>query len=181
VTELIGKGPLTSPNGRLSFFDLRDFAESLERHHRSAAIAALREATLNPFVHWNSGFSEPESRGGSSWRWMGRKGTLLLDNPGTAPREVAFEVSLQTTSKAESALRLPSGMTHRLTTGPTPVRVKQRLILPPGQNFVEVSTDAEAPSGRSTDRADERMRVIDPLIAPVDAVALLRARSPSAG
>src|SRR5213078_1980225 len=48
IGEILGQRPITSSDGRLSFFGLRAYRRSLARTHTGALFAALGAATLDP-------------------------------------------------------------------------------------------------------------------------------------
>lgn len=145
LREITGAQPLTSPNGRLSFFDLRPLAASLRYRASPVEIQRLKQSTLHPVgVEWGTGFWPAESGNGRTWRWADRAAVITLNNPVNAPRRVQIKAGLATgySEPAWVTASLPGGQVVRLRVSRTerPLRLSTRLQ--PGRNELRFRTDA---------------------------------------
>jgi hypothetical protein len=135
---LLGAGPIVSSLDNAWFFDLRPYARRLAAALSTSALAALREATLDPLqATCGSGPAE-----------------LELTNPGTRPVDAALSATLQNgvAGGAEIVIGFPGGATERRTIASTrPTLLRRRVVLPPGTSVVTFSTPATATVAQAAD------------------------------
>jgi hypothetical protein len=145
LRQVLASRPLVSPNGRLSFFDLRPFAASLRRKEGSAQIKRLRESTLYPVaIEWATGFSPPESGNGRSWRWADWLAVVILANPSDTPRKVQISGSVATgyPEPAWLTASLPDGEVVRVNVSSMERPFRLATTLQPGRNELRFITNA---------------------------------------
>jgi len=174
VGETTTATALASENGRLSFFDLRGYAARLRARYPSSALAAVRRAALQPVERWGTGFYAPEGTGTSMWRWMASVGTLALKNTGPDHRAVVIEADVRTNGPAQLVVALADGRIVRLRTSSKPTPLRLRLVLPPGESHVQMSTDAAPTPTAPGDPRDLRLQVLNPLVTDAAAAGPLR-------
>lgn len=141
IRPLVGTPLLTSRDGRLEFFDLRPLTRRLARTNSSAALAALRRATLEPLkLAWGQGFGPPRTRAGQSWRQVRQEAELVVTNPSRDERRALLEIVLARHSGATSLTVSFSGASRFRTSVPASEAAFRRVLsLEPGQNVVRVA------------------------------------------
>ena len=171
ASDVTGSRPLLSDDGQFAFFDIRRYASEFRAQHAPSEVAAVRRATLSPVhVTWMTGFGSAQGDGVSTWHWMAKTGTLVLENPDRAPREIVFEATLTTPQPAITSIAQPSGTVERVRTDRRPVRLRVPLKLPAGRTSLALTTDAAAEPGTRA----RQLQIIDPLFAPPVVGGVLR-------
>jgi len=90
----IAATPKRSADGRILFYDLRQYASSLEREERLLSRDAL--AARYPIqVLYERGFYYEERDGQHAWRWSLRDGRMTIVNPIPIPRSASIRLSIQ--------------------------------------------------------------------------------------
>lgn len=169
-TEALGKEPMVSRDGRLAFFDVREFRRSFLADADEATIEGLRRDALTPVqVEWASGFYEIERRGETSWRWAASESVVELENTGSVREvQITFEVATGASEASTLTITTPGAAAEKIAVSSTSVEVTRTFELPRGASKIELSVDAPAaqPPG---ELRDLRMRVIDFRISTVPA------------
>lgn len=163
ISEVLGKPPIVSKNGRLAFFDLREFRRGLLAARPAEDVARLRREALVPVrFAFGSGFYGLEGTGATTWRWGGSEMTIDIDNTGDEVREVDIEFSAATGGPGPATLSvtLPGGETVDRTVGPPPTPVRLRTEVPPGPSRLVLRTDAAA-ARQANDPRDLRLQVLN--------------------
>jgi phosphoglycerol transferase len=162
--------PLASADGRLSFFDLRDYAEDERRRLPPLRIAALRSATLTPArIEWGADVWPQEHDAEQQWRWTRRPSAVLrLTNSDRAAQRVRFSAMLETVgSPARITIRYPDGDSTSVRAGPNGTRISHLLVLPPGSEVLQLRSDAPPVRPPPPDpRSTIGFRIVDPVLAP---------------
>ena len=145
IAEVLGTDPIVSRDGRLSFFDLRDFREGLVARDGEATVDARRRAELDPIgVEVGAGFYDLERYDQTMWRWAQSDSELVLDNTGSSSRPAMLDFRAATRAPTPSNLTIEAPgrppQTIRVTAEPT--RVRLPLELPPGESTVRLHVDA---------------------------------------
>jgi phosphoglycerol transferase len=158
VGELAGERPLASPDGRVSFFDLRPLARRLALATPPPALEALGRAVLTPLrCEWGQGFFAEERSAGSRWRWAERAARLDITNSSSVERLVTLEAALAGQGAGTVEATWPDGSRERLPLG---IRWVRSLRLPPGRNLVEFTNDL--PRAGHGDARDLHLLFVDP-------------------
>jgi hypothetical protein len=160
----LGSGPLLSEDGRLAFFDLRSYADTLRGRHPASELSALRDAVLSPVrAVWTRGFYEAEEGVGEIWRWAAPRAELELVNPSASAREVSIEFTVARPQPAPLSIVLPDGVALAVTATPEGTVVRRALRLQPGRSVVSFATDAPRLAIEGETR-DIRFQVLNPVI-----------------
>ena len=141
LTRLLGVRPLTSRDGRFSFFPLAGHADSLVRGLSPSARTALREESLHPVLEtWGDGFYGREQGPNGPFRWCRGSGEIALMNPSSHPRRVDLAMALSTASPEPSWVRLkgPGGRTA-LRVDASGRAVRRTMVLPPGISRLSIA------------------------------------------
>jgi phosphoglycerol transferase len=146
LARLVGTDPLVSPNARLSFFDLRRYAATLDLRLRPEEIAALGLVTVKPVrAHWGGDFWPVDRTGQQTLRWTKRpEASLELLNPSERVRTVSLRATLATGRPVESSVVVsyPDGGSETLRVSAAGVELTRVLRLRPGRNLLRLSSDA---------------------------------------
>jgi phosphoglycerol transferase len=138
---IVGAPCLVSNDGKLVFFDLRDYEKRL-REKYAASWDAKREEALHPLlVVWGEGCSELEGPPDRVFRWCSSIGELQLTNGAPRPRKVRIEISFATENEANVWIDGPL-LTERLSVSPKPVSISRSITIPPGAHSIHFRSDA---------------------------------------
>ncbi|MEK7832099.1 MAG: hypothetical protein AAB401_13485, partial [Acidobacteriota bacterium] len=95
LAAVFGAPPLANSGARLSFFDLRAFAEQLRAKLTPQEWESKRDEALNPlFTLWRGSFSFLEKNDKGNLRWAGRESELVIVNRSARTKEVTLEMDL---------------------------------------------------------------------------------------
>jgi len=95
LTSAVGSPALTTPDGRVLFYDIRAYAATI-RHAASPESLSRREArALHPVSLEYGGFFGEEHNAIRRWRWCGPEGTLTIRNTLQEPRRILLSATLQ--------------------------------------------------------------------------------------
>jgi phosphoglycerol transferase len=146
IGEILRERPITSSDGRLSFFDLRSYRRSLAHMHTPPQLADLRAATLYP-LRPEAGpgltpLTAPSGAFVSRFQLTGHTGELRIENPATRTRRVTLQLRLSPAVRpAVVRVTTPSG--PAVLRGADPLRIVLRL--PPGSSAIRFAV-ARAPA-----------------------------------
>jgi phosphoglycerol transferase len=162
--------PLVSADGRLSFFDLRDYAADERRRLPPVRIAALRSATLMPArIEWGADVWPQEHDAEQQWRWTrGPSAVLRLTNSDRAAQRVRFSAMIDTVGgPVRVTIRYPDGTSTTVRAGQTGTPISHLLVLPPGSRVLHLESDAPPVRPPPPDpRSTIGFRIVDPVLAP---------------
>lgn len=139
--------PLTSDDGRFSFFALGAHAERLARAHPPGWAQRAREATLRPLrLRIPAPDVKPLDREATEVAVAVPRLEMTIDNPSRLPRRALVTLTLERREAdgATVALTFPDGATRDVVTGPEPTTVRQWVVVPPGSGALVLETDAPA-------------------------------------
>jgi hypothetical protein len=146
LSRRLRQRPLTSPDGRLLFFDLRPFRRWLERQHTRPELSALRVAALHPAtIRWNDGFWPVEHKAQKTWRWSKRRDVYFeVVNPASRSRRMTlrFVLGAGLLQASNAIVFYPDGSSTLVGVTPTGVPVERTFLVPPGRQLVRISSDA---------------------------------------
>lgn len=181
MQTLLEQQPLTSDDGRLALFDLRSSAERLERVVGADVLSAAQDNVLQrSFRHqFGRGFRAPEFTDVNG-RWAsGDSAELTLVNPGTRPVEVELDLRVQSRVGGTHDLRLTGpGLQTDLEIWQAPRELSARLVLPPGDSVVRLSSDAPLEVERTEDRT---FYISEVLVRGPDVQRVVQACAPRPG
>jgi hypothetical protein len=131
----LGVAPLVSQNGRLSFFAMADFNERLKRGYTEdewqREYNRLRYA---PQVEWGNGFWPEEKAGHDRWRWCGKNGTLVINNPANHPKVVSLCFVAKTSLPGAATLNAKSALfNENLAVDAAGIAFAKTIEIPPGR------------------------------------------------
>jgi hypothetical protein len=147
LTQILKAPPVTSPDGRLSFFDLRAYDRELRATHPAAEVRELAEVTVRPLrPEWKATpFFEEVREGLSVSHWTtGQRARLHIVNPSSEERRAALSVTLARPGgrPASAVVRYPGGGRQQVTATPEGAPVQRMLRFRPGLNVIQFSTSA---------------------------------------
>ncbi len=132
LTSAMDSSALASPDGRLLFYDMRNYDASI-RHAESPESLSLRAArTLHPlFVTYGGGFSPEEQSAIQRWRWCAQEGTLKIWNTLNEPRKILLSATLRGVHPEPEALLMQTpGGTETLWPTIKTIDVRRTFTLP---------------------------------------------------
>src|SRR5262245_2084684 len=141
IEKVVGAPHLVSDDGKLVFFDLREFEKQLREKYASAWEAKREEALHPPLVVWGEGFSELEGPPERSFRWCSSIGELQITNGAPRQRKIRIEMSLTTEDEANLWINSPI-LTEDLKTSVKPVSLSRSIAIPPGSHSIHFRSDA---------------------------------------
>jgi len=154
--------PLVSEDGRMSFFDLREYAASLRRAHPPQEIEALRAATLSPVVvEPGPGLARAAPLGSFSpeLELTGPSGQITLVNPSAEERSATLEVALDPGAGGLD-VALPASQVEEVRPG-RPLRAE--LALAPGATAIGLAAaDGVVPLALDVRVTDSALGPFDP-------------------
>lgn len=166
ISRIARVTPFVSADGRLAFFDLRSYAAALGRQLSGPAVAALREAALEPVRPMpRAGFYPREVDATGAWRWAVRRASITLENPSDHSRSIAFSATLETGLAAPDIvhIRFPDGTSERVSVSSKPVSVRHVIRLSPGAGAVAFETTGlPTPPAMGDLRSPLYLRIRDP-------------------
>jgi phosphoglycerol transferase len=139
---LVGPPAIVDAEGRDSFYDLRPFAQRLERSHSPAQLAALRQAVLHPLQFIPTGFLPLLRSESQSVAWADAPNASMgIDNPSKTPRTAVFDAILDRVGGPNASVTVTFPGSPPATVQ-TPSHLHQQLTLPPGVSVIQFSTTA---------------------------------------
>ena len=142
LRALLRTQPLQSNDGRMLFFDLRGYGNSLRAGLSAEELETRRDRALHPLrLAWSKEFAAEETSPSGRWRWCcASSGEIYLINEAKQPRKVVVRLTLAAvTPAAAMLLESPLGPTqpasHSLAAGEHVLH----LTLPPGKYGIRVS------------------------------------------
>ena len=136
LRNLLRVQPLQSADGRLLFFNLTAYGDSLQASQTPQQWEANRERALYPLLFtWGKGFFPEETTDTSHWRWCGEpQGELHITNPGPVPRQASLRLSLAAAFPDRGSVRLDSPLLA--DTRAADPHGPLRLTIPPGKHTI---------------------------------------------
>jgi hypothetical protein len=145
LSRVIGKAPIASNSGRLSFFNLVDYNKRLREQYTESEWLKRQELALHSLIiSWGGGFSDLEMFHEKTWRWCSSQGTLDLYNTTDRERKVVLEMLLSTGYEEFSNLSIRSPLHNedrKINMYPSPFTLT--LTIPPGHTMIEFTSDAK--------------------------------------
>jgi phosphoglycerol transferase len=163
LRRVVGAEGFASGNGRMSFYDLRPFAERVRASGCAVGCPELVDVVLHPSrLELGQGFFPAESGSGHVWSWTKRRAVMRIVQPGSARRDVTLTLALASGESGPffARFRLPDGteQTFTVTNAASPVVLP--LHLAPGEHEVVITTNAET-NPAAADTRDIKLQVLD--------------------
>jgi phosphoglycerol transferase len=153
LANLLQSAPSASPNGRLAFFNLNDYANRLRQKYSSSEWEREKELRLHPLLlDWKGGFSTVESRAEKTWRWCSSEGELHLRNTSQLPRTIKLELSFATGYEELSDLTLSGLVSEQLKVNDKPYFYTKTVTVPPGEAIITFRSAARRVNAPSDTR-----------------------------
>jgi hypothetical protein len=148
LRRVLGAEPTASPDGTLSFFDLRGYQRRLAGL-KEAQVRAVQWATLFPLrMEIGGGFWPPERGLSHVWHWSRRaQAELRLVNPSRMRRAVVITAVVKSAGSAPVPVRIttPDGSTKRIEVNDRGAKLALELVLPPGVTVVGIDASRIRP------------------------------------
>jgi phosphoglycerol transferase len=143
LSTALGILPFISDDGRLAFFDMTNFNQTL-REQYSQNWAEKQDLALHPLLlDWRGGFSGLEVTSGKDWRWCSSNGELILNNTAEHPRTIKLEMLFATGQPHDDNLILSGSLiSERLKINANPRSYTKTLTVPPGNQVIKFACDA---------------------------------------
>lgn len=140
LSTLLSEDPLVSQNGRLYFFDIRDFKQRLEQSP-SPEDRALFKSTMTV---WGGGFSGLEGTPEANWRWSSSSGELILYNMADVSRTVSIKTTCFTGYEEPAELKITSpSFSDRLEVSNAGTPYSRDVTMPPGAYKIKFDCDGK--------------------------------------
>lgn len=153
LASVLQTGPLTSPNGRLAFFNLIDFGNRLRQRISSGEWEREKAIGFHPLLlEWKGGFSEIESRPDKSWRWSSSEGQLHLRNTSQQPRTIKLEMSFATGYEQLDDFTISGLISEQFKVNDKPYFYSKTLTVPPGESIITFRSAAKQVNAPSDTR-----------------------------
>jgi phosphoglycerol transferase len=153
LSNVLQSAPSASPNGRLAFFNLNDYANRLRQKYSSSEWEREKELRLHPLLlDWKGGFSDVESRAEKTWRWCSSEGELHLRNTSQLPRTIKLELSFVTGYEELSDLTLSGLVSEQLKVNDKPYFYTKTVTVPPGEAIITFRSAARRVNAPSDTR-----------------------------
>ena len=133
----------SSENGRLIFYGLHTYRDTLESMYADEELSDMKSSYLIS-VQYSGGFSGLEGTGEGNWRWCDITGTLTVRNPTNEERTIQFSTIAYTGYEEVSSLIIMSEddeSRYRISSAGT--AVEYTFTAHPGENQISFSTDAQ--------------------------------------
>jgi phosphoglycerol transferase len=142
VRPLIGPPAGESGDGRLRWYDLRDFSAEVRADFGDGAFAALGEAVLRSVrTEFQHGLGQIQESADGTFRSMSADAAVLLVNAFEEPQRL--RIAFRPRVSAEANLHVSgSGFDKVYGIGPNPETIEIELSVPPGRSTLRLETDA---------------------------------------
>jgi phosphoglycerol transferase len=144
LSALLQTQPLVSPNGRLVFFNLGDYAKRLREKYPESEWETNRELSFHPLLlDWKGGFSGLENSPGKTWRWCAAEGELHLKNTASLPRTIRLDMSFATGHPELDDFTISGLISEQLKVGSALVPYSKTITVPPGESVITFRSAAK--------------------------------------
>ena len=166
-----GQIPFNSPDGTISYFNLRPVERQEAARYTPAEIRFLGGELVRPFtLDWGAGFQGLEQNATASWHWLGAHGTLTVHNPQSAPANIGLRARAYRaigTAPATVSVVTPAACRRKFSVAAIGSPVEFVCRIPPGDTNLEfVTSGPEVPVDASQPRPDLHIRLEDAKLIP---------------
>ncbi len=143
-SKILQAQPLSSPNGRLLFYNLSDYAKSLRAKYSESEWEVRKELSFHPvLLDWGQGFFKLESRPGKTWRWASNDGELHIRNTSRLPRTIKIETAFATGHPELNDFFISGSISDQLKVSEIPVPYSRTITVPPGESVIHFRSTAK--------------------------------------
>jgi hypothetical protein len=143
-SKLLQAKPLNSPNGRLFFFSIIDYARSLRQKYSDSEWEIRKELSFHPILlDWMGGFSELEHGPVKTWRWCSAEGDLHIKNTSRLPRTITLDMAFATGHPELDDFFISGFISEQLKVNNTPVPYSKTITVPPGEVVIHFRSTAK--------------------------------------
>jgi hypothetical protein len=143
LSNILQTQPLTSPNGRLLFYNLADYGRSLREKYSDSEWETKKELAFHPvLLDWKGGFSDLETGPEKTWRWCSSEGELRIKNTSRLPRTVKLEMAFATGYPEFADFVISGAISEQLKVNNAPVPYSKTLTVPPGESIIHFRSAA---------------------------------------
>jgi hypothetical protein len=143
LSNILQTQPLTSPNGRLLFYNLADYGRSLREKYSDSEWETKKELAFHPILlDWKGGFSDLETGPEKTWRWCSSEGELRIKNTSRLPRTVKLEMAFATGYPEFADFVISGAISEQLKVNNAPVPYSKTLTVPPGESIIHFRSAA---------------------------------------
>ncbi len=145
LTALLQQDPIARSDGRISFFDIRDYASRFRSQYREQEWASFQERARNPlYVQWVGGCSGMEGSIRENWRWCGEKAAIQIDNTSNKSKVIVLTTSFSTGYAEPSKAEIQGpGFHESITIDSAGTDFKKAITVPPGRHKVRFTSTAQ--------------------------------------
>jgi len=144
LSRALQSTPLSSPNGRLLFFNLVNYGRSLREKYSDSEWAVKKELSFHPILlNWSGGFSDPEHRPNKTWRWCSNEGELRIDNTSELPRTIKLDMAFATGYPELDDFSISGLITEKLRVNNNPSAYSKTVTVPPGESVIRFRSAAK--------------------------------------
>lgn len=146
LRRLLGSESLRSRDGRLLFFDLREYGKSLSQRYRHEEWDWRRDTAGSPLAFtWREGFGLEGDAAGERSRWcFSPRGELWITNPSPHVRTVSVRMGLGGTGTGPARLRIDGPLWEEEATvaAGEVTEVARTVTVPPGKHLLRFTSEA---------------------------------------
>ena len=153
LSKVLQAEPLTSPNGRLAFFNLTAYGNRVWQTYSEIEWQRKKELSIHPLlIEWKGGFSDLESRADKTWRWCSTEGELHLRNTAQLPRMVKLEMSVATGYEQLDDFSISGLISEQFKVNDKPRFFEKTVTVPPGESIITFRSAAKRVNAPSDTR-----------------------------
>jgi phosphoglycerol transferase len=144
LRDLLRVEPLQSADGRMLFFDLRAYGNSLRAGLSAEELQVRRDLALHPLtLTWSKEFADEERSPSGRWRWCCAPcGEIYLTNDTSRPRQAVVRLTLAAPRPAAAMkVESPLGVVELVSDSISGGEQYLHLTLPPGKHCIRLSCD----------------------------------------
>jgi phosphoglycerol transferase len=145
LSRLLLGQPTTSPDGRMSFFNMAGYTSRLRatlsvEHWASKRSQALRSLPFR--LRWIDGFQGEECTADGSYRWCAGAGSLTITNLSAESQSVMVQIRCAAGTEKPARLKITSDFLEAdMTIQQGSTTWSQVVSIPPGEHIVQFACD----------------------------------------
>jgi len=135
--------PVLNANGKLSFFDLRNYAAVLKAGIKPEEWQTTKAIPPPLVLAWAEGFYQEEREGNRTWHWCQENCDLYITNITPQTQSATLRMQLFTGHPFPSVIESRFGdQVHKVTASQTGAPFSLQVAVRPGSNRLTFSTNA---------------------------------------
>ncbi|MCT2195582.1 hypothetical protein M3G15_10575 [Paenibacillus sp. p3-SID1389] len=142
ISGLLGISPIVSTDGKLAFYDIRDYKNILKI---KGDWENKHNAVLHPVLtNFYDGFYDVEEDNYSSWRWSDKGGKIDFINTSDSPQKITFSGYISTSTEKKSTLVINSAtFSEVIEINSVPLLYSKSIEVQPGETTITLESNAE--------------------------------------